>query len=163
MPVSGLEETSREMAHPSTTPGVTRRRLLELGARGGLMLPLVDLSSIATADVADRWPSKRLDSAQARRVDPGQFLSERQLRAWNVDLDALGLRPTGSSAERIYVDALASRLERAGVKELHYESVPFRRWSPKKWSLTVVAGGPAAAPSAWRRMSPTRGHSRRAA
>jgi hypothetical protein len=128
------------MTHPSTTQGVTRRRVLELGARGALMLPLIDLSQIATAEAAARWPSKRLDLAQARSVDPGQFLSERQLRAWDIELDALGLRPTGSSAERTYVDALASRLERAGVQQLHFDSVPFRRWTPSKWSLAVVAG-----------------------
>ena len=133
------------MTHASTAQGVTRRRLLEVGARGALAASLIDLSSIASAGATASWPSRQLGAAQARRVDAGQFLSARQLRAWDVELDALGLRATGSSRERSYVDALASRLERAGVKQLHFDSVPFRRWSASSWSLDVVAG-PGAGP-----------------
>jgi hypothetical protein len=127
------------MIHQSSIHGVTRRRLLELGARGALMLPLTDLNVIAGGESPARWPRTRLGAAQARAVDPAQFLSARQLWAWGVELDALGLRPTGSTAERAYVDALASRLERAGVQQLHFDSVPFRRWSPRRWSLAVVS------------------------
>jgi hypothetical protein len=111
-----------------------------VGARGALAVPLIDLTSIASAEATARWPSRQLDAAQARRVDSGQFLSAGQLRAWDVELDALGLRPTGSATERSYVDALVSRLERAGVKQLHFDSVPFRRWSASKWSLAVITG-----------------------
>lgn len=127
------------MGYPTSGTRVTRRRLLELGARGALAVPLIDLASIASADAAGRWPSKQLSAAQARNVDPRQFLSAGQLRAWDIELDALGLRPTGSGTERTYVEALASRLERAGVKQLHFDSVPFRRWSASKWSLNVVS------------------------
>ncbi len=129
------------MTHASTAHGLTRRRLLELGVGGALAVPLIDLAAIAPAEATTaRWPGKGLDAAQARQVDPTQFLSARRLRAWNVELDELGLRPTGSAKERRYVEALVSRLERAGVKQLHFDSVPFRRWSARKWSLEVVSG-----------------------
>ena len=128
------------MSYPTSGSRVTRRRLLELGARGALAVQLIDLASIAAADAGGRWPSEQLGAAQARNVDPRQFLSAGQLRAWDIELDALGLRPTGSGKERTYVEALVSRLERAGVKQLQFDSVPFRRWSASKWSLEVVSG-----------------------
>ena len=128
------------MIEEGMTRGVTRRRLLELGARGAVALPLTELAAIGSAEAAARWPSKQLIGVRAQRVDRGQFLSAGQLRAWDVELDALGLRPTGSQTEHKYVDALVSRLERAGVQQLHFDSVPFRRWSPSKWSLRVITG-----------------------
>jgi hypothetical protein len=58
-----------------------------------------------------------------------------QLLDWQRELDALGLRATGSPVHEGYVDVLHERLRRAGVGDLRFESLPHRRWLADGWSL----------------------------
>src|SRR4051812_14064675 len=101
---------------------LTRRRLLELAgttAAGTLLLPYADALA---------------------RVSGSGFTSAAQLTAWQRDLDRMGLRATGSSVQERYVDQLRDRLERAGVQQLRFESVPHKRWLADSWSLSVASG-----------------------
>lgn len=131
-------------------PEITRRRLLELGAAGaaaGMAGPLADPLASALAARRPRWPTARLGPGAARSVDPRQFLPASQLLAWQRELDAVGLRATGTREHERYVDRLRDRLERVGVRHVGFEPVPLRRWSVGRgsWSLAVVAG-PGAGP-----------------
>jgi hypothetical protein len=101
---------------------MTRRRLLELAgtaAAGTVLLPSVDALA---------------------RVGSSRFMSARQLLAWQSELDKMGLRATGSAVQERYVDTLRDRLGRAGVRQLHFESVPHKRWLADSWSLNVTSG-----------------------
>jgi hypothetical protein len=60
-----------------------------------------------------------------------------QLFEWQRELDALGLRATGSPVQEGYVEVLHERLERAGVRDVHFEPLPHRRWLADSWSLHV--------------------------
>ena len=93
------------------------------------------------------WPSAPLSPADAQQVDANQFLSTGQLRDWQVDLDRRGLRATGSVAHEDYVDELARRLRAVGVKDLRFEALPMRRWTPRRWSIDIVGGPSAGAPA----------------
>ncbi len=128
----------------SRSPEITRRRLLELGAAAavaGMADPLADPFTALGAR-PPRWPTGRLGSAAARTVDARQFLPAGQLLAWQRELDAVGLRATGTREHERYVDRLRGRLERAGVRHLGFEPVPLRRWSVRRgsWSLAVLGG-----------------------
>ncbi|MFN8132584.1 MAG: hypothetical protein U0R70_13625 [Solirubrobacteraceae bacterium] len=130
----------------STSPEITRRRLLELGAAAvaaGVAGPVLD--PLAAFGAPARWPAARLGPAAARTVDARQFLSASQLLAWQRELDAIGLRATGTPEHERYVDRLHDRLGRAGVSHVGFEPVPLRRWSvrPGSWSLTVLDGSAA--------------------
>lgn len=119
---------------------LTRRRLLQLGAGaaigGGILPHLSGMPPEAWASAAGlRWPSARLRHRDAVRVDPAQFLPAAQLLEWQRELDALGLRATGSPAHEGYVDLLHERLQRAGVRDVRFESLPHRRWLADSWSL----------------------------
>ena len=122
----------------------TRRRLLELAARTAgvaIAAPLVD--PLAALSSSPRWPSGPLPPRAAHRVDPAQFLSQSQLFAWQQQLDRMGLRATASPVHERYVDQLRDRLERAGVMQLRFESVPLDRWTTDAWSLRVLGGSSA--------------------
>jgi hypothetical protein len=88
-----------------------------------------------------RWPSAQLSRRDAGRVDPAQFMPGGQLLAWHRELDALGLRATGSPVHEGYIDVLRDRLASAGVGQLHFESVPHRRWLAQEWSLHAGTQG----------------------
>jgi hypothetical protein len=108
-----------------SSEGLTRRRLLEAG--------------LATAGAGALGPLAA--SGGARGVDPHRFASAAQLRRWHRQLDGLGLRATGTRPHEHYVDVLRERLERAGVQQLHFEPVPFRRWTTSSWKLELLGGG----------------------
>jgi hypothetical protein len=121
---------------------LTRRRLLELGARSlaaGAVLPVG--SAYARAGAGPRWPTGTLGAGHARRVEAAQFMPPAQLLEWQRELDRLGLRATGSAVHERYVDTLRGRLERAGVRELRFEPLPHRRWLAESWSLDLDSGG----------------------
>ena len=122
---------------------MTRRRLLKLGA-GSVAASAIapPASARVRASVSTRWPTGSLGPRGAVEVDAGQFLSAAQLLEWQRELDALGLRATGSVVQERYVDTLRQRLERAGVRQLHFESLPHRRWLADAWSLHISGGGP---------------------
>jgi hypothetical protein len=80
------------------------------------------------------------------QVDPGEFMPANQFAQWMRELDRLGpegqkgLRATGSPAHERYIDVLAELLERAGVTDVRFESVPMTRWTTNDWSLEVLDG-----------------------
>ena len=98
---------------------------------------------------ATRWPKGRLTAGDAVRVDASQFMPASQFRSWHAALEKIGpadqkgLRATGSAAHEHYVDDLLDDLGRAGVKQVHTESLSMRRWTTGTWSLDLV-DGPAA-------------------
>lgn len=114
---------------------LTRRRLLQLGAGA------VAAGGLGWSDRADaaglRWPAGRLHAHDATHVRSAQFMPARQLLEWHRELDAIGLRATGSPAHEGYIDVLHDRLRRAGVQDLRFEGVPHRRWLAGTWSLHV--------------------------
>jgi hypothetical protein len=77
-----------------------------------------------------------LDPTTGRAATPG-FASAAQLHDWQEDLDGRGLRATASPAHERYVDVLADRLERAGVRDVHAERVAVRRWTARRWALEL--------------------------
>ncbi len=90
--------------------------------------------------------SRPLPASAAVTVDRSQFLPSSQMRQWHVELDARGLRATGSPAHEAYIDALHDRFIQAGVKDVRYEDVEMQRWTPTAWGLTVGEGGGAPEP-----------------
>lgn len=126
------------MTTSENTPAVTRRAALAGAATAAAGIALGG-PPIARA-ARHRWPSAALSAAQARRIDPDQFLPASQLRSWQSQLDGLGLRATASRAEGRYIDQSAARLERAGVAGVHLESLSIQRWTPRRWSLEVGSG-----------------------
>jgi hypothetical protein len=116
---------------------LTRRRLLGLAA-GSIAAELTwpVLASAATHS-SMRWPTASLLPVDAQRVNAAQFMPSAQLLQWHEQLDAVGLRATGSPVHEHYIDVLRARLARAGVGQLRFESVPHRRWLAQSWSLRV--------------------------
>lgn len=90
----------------------------------------------------ETWPNRALTAADASKVDPLQFISEAQLKAWAIETDAQGLRATGNIAHDAYIDRLAARLRCAGVQDVHFEDVPVTRWEAEKWALKVPGATP---------------------
>lgn len=118
---------------------LTRRRLLEATAGSVAANALAPAASaLHLVAPSPRWPTRRLGSRDAARVTDAQFLPASQLLQWHRELDALGLRATGSAVHEGYVDTLRDRLERAGVESLRFESVPHRRWLGDSWSLRLT-------------------------
>jgi len=128
---------------------VSRRRFLAMGgtvAAAGTLGPWLDP---LPAFGASKWPKGRLGARDAIRVKESDFMPVGQFRRWNDALDRIGpanqkgLRATGSKAHEGYVDDLRDDLERAGVEQLHFESVPMERWTTTKWSLDLLDGAAA--------------------
>ena len=71
-------------------------------------------------------------------MDPSQFLPVAQLREWHEQLDAMGMRASGTSVHESYIDQLVSLLKQVGVSHVHTEPVPLDRWSATTWSLEVT-------------------------
>ena len=128
---------------------ISRRRFLAMGGAaavagtvGGWMDPL-------SARGATRWPTAGLSVRDAVRVRQSQFMPVGQFLRWNHALDRLGpanqrgLRATGSADTEHYIDTLRDDLDRAGVKQLHFDEVPFRRWTTDTWSLDLLRGSQA--------------------
>lgn len=124
-------------AHPRTLFRFPLRSQSMLRAAGTLAIACA-LS--ACASQPGPWPAGALPPAAAVTVDATQFLSTKQLVEWQADLDARGLRATGSAQHEAYIDALHERLARAGVKQLRYETVRFPQWSvaPGNWKLQLA-------------------------
>jgi hypothetical protein len=110
------------MEAPARSGGVTRRRLLE-GAGAAAALPVLGSLGGTEADAAGGGLRG--------------FTTAERLRAWQRQLDGMGLRATASDANERYIDVLHDRLERAGVRDLRLERVPIRRWTARRWSLEL--------------------------
>ena len=115
-----------------------RNLLLGAGALAGAALAADAGHDVAGASTLS-WPVKRLGSKGATTVDASQFLSVAQLRQWHEELDAMGMRSTGSPVHEHFIDVLVSRLRQAGVDQVHTEPVPLERWSAHAWSLQHAA------------------------
>jgi hypothetical protein len=89
----------------------------------------------ASPGVPVTWPTKRLGSEAAITVDASQFLPEAQLRQWHEELDALGMRSTGSPVHEHYIDLMIDRLKAVGVSQVHSQPVPLEKWTAEQWSL----------------------------
>src|SRR5262249_45259124 len=147
----GLEGRPRMSHLDHAERAFSRRKFLAMGgalAAAGTVGSWVDPRSTL---VSSAWPKGPLVDADAVRVRESQFLSVGQFRQLHKDADRVGpanqrgLRATGSEEEARYVDGLREQLEDFGVVDLHFESVPMRRWTTTEWSLDVVsgtAGGP---------------------
>lgn len=123
------------------TTELSRRSVLLGGAAAaGLALTGVPAQG-ATSKSA--WPTAKLTGASAQKVTDAQFMPRRQIHAWQEALNDVGLRATGSTSHHRYIDGLASRMERVGLKNVTYEGVGFNRWTPGTWSLDVVGGSSA--------------------
>ncbi|MES2719356.1 MAG: PA domain protein [Pseudomonadota bacterium] len=117
-----------------------------LASCGGSSNPAATTASSIASNACqgqESWPNRALTAADASKVDPQQFISEAQLKAWAIETDAQGLRATGNLAHDAYIDRLAARLRCAGVQDVHFEDVPVTRWEAKKWSLNVPGATPA--------------------
>ena len=105
---------------------------------------------------ATRSPRPVRDGAASWKIDPHKFPPADLLKTWQRQLDELGLRATGTRVHERYIDTLHERLQRAGVKDVHSESVPFKRWTTHDWKLEIV-GGTSAGPVKTASYIPTRG------
>lgn len=81
------------------------------------------------------------------QVDGQDFTSAAQLREWHRQLDALGLRATGSAAQEKYIDDLIDMFVAAGLNpaDITTQDVAFQQWSlinpddPNAYQLNVIA------------------------
>ncbi|MHA7925685.1 MAG: hypothetical protein ACX936_10820 [Marinobacter sp.] len=89
---------------------------------------------------SDDWPTANLPAQAALTVDDTQFLPQSMMREWHVQLDNLGVRPTGSEAHEAYTDELYKRLQKAGVENLYFEELEIDKWTPESWSLSIADG-----------------------
>ena len=139
----------------TTATPITRRRLLEAGfataAAGALM------RSPTSVLAATRSPRSARNGAVGWKIDPHEFPSADLLKTWQRQLDGLGLRATGTRVHERYIDTLHERLQRAGVEHVHFEPVPFKRWTTNDWKLEVV-GGSSAGPVKTASYIPYTGH-----
>lgn len=125
---------------------VSRRKFLAMGgglAAAGTVGSWIDPWSILVSPAASK---SRLTDADAMRVRDSEFASVGQFRQLHREADRVGdgiqrgLRSSGSDDEARYVDGLRQQLESSGVVDLHFESVPMRRWTVRTWSLELVGG-----------------------
>jgi len=138
--------------HDDDQRDLSRRTFLAMGgsvAAAGVLGPLADpIAALAKRPV---WPKGRLTARDAVRVRDSQFMPVSQFRRWHDALDRIGpknqkgLRATGSAAHEGYIDTLLEDLRRAGIRQLHAESVPMERWSADRWSLDLLDGAGAGA------------------
>lgn len=121
----------------------TRRQFLSRSASAAAAAGMLSLSAGTVARAVGKtgsWPSAALNTRDAVRVNPAQFMGVGQLEDWEQALDDLGLRATDSAAHNRYIQSLAARLEAVGVQQVRTEPVAFTKWAPSNWNLTVVAG-----------------------
>ena len=139
----------------TTATPITRRHLLEAGlataAAGALM------RSPTSVLAATRSPRPVRHGAATWKIDPHKFPPADLLKTWQRQLDELGLRATGTRVHERYIDTLHERLQRAGVEDVHSESVPFKRWTTHEWKLEIV-GGTSAGPVKTASYIPYTGH-----
>lgn len=103
-----------------------------------LLLASVDISADSS-----RWPKSSLSEMDAINLNPNQFISIDQHKAWQIDLDERGLRAAGSLAHESYIDALRLRLSEAGISEIYEEPVTLTQWKVNSWSLELPGKLPA--------------------
>ncbi|MFK0174082.1 hypothetical protein ACIQU5_35465 [Streptomyces sp. NPDC090306] len=108
------------------------------------------------------WPSGHVPAVPGARIPDGGFLGLGVLDTWQRDLDARGLRATGSDAHHAYVASLVDRLGRVGVDDVRRETLPLRRWTPLSWRLSVAGSDgpvdiPLVAPVAYSGSTPAEG------
>ncbi|MFF7333334.1 hypothetical protein [Streptomyces sp. NPDC008150] len=128
---------------PGRPTGPNRRTLLGAAASAGAALALT--TPAATASAASRtnasaWPQQTLSGSATREVAPDQFMPLSQMHTWQEAIDAIGLRATGTRSHHAYIDDLAARMERVGIRNVTTDPVPLNRWQPSAWQLDVTGG-----------------------
>lgn len=98
------------------TTDISRRRMLQAAG--------LSAGAVATGAMPS-WAASR----------PGVVDAD-TLWSWNEKVASFGCRLTGSRAHTRYVDWLAGKLERTGLR-VHRDRLTFTRWAPKRWSLTI--------------------------
>jgi len=131
---------------PHTPPGDPRRlsrRQIMLGAGAVAGAAIVGPNALAGASSAAplTWPTERLGREAAVTVDGSQFLPASQLLQWHEELDALGMRSTGSRVHEHYIDLLIDQLKAVGVSQVHTEPVALKKWTAQQWSLELGGTG----------------------
>ncbi len=121
----------------TTATPITRRRLLEAGFATAAAGALVRSPASVLAGPGLRT---RPGTGAAWKIDPREFPSAHRLKTWQRQLDELGLRATGTRVHEHYIDTLHERLERAGVRHVHTDAVPFKRWTTHDRKLEIVGG-----------------------
>ncbi|WP_107706349.1 hypothetical protein [Nocardioides allogilvus] len=99
------------------SPDLSRRGLLRAGSLAGG-------AALLTRAVEPAY------GAAARGVDP------RKMWRWHEELAERGPRLTGNRAHSEYIEFLAARLGRMGLR-VHRDRLTFTRWDPKRWGLSV--------------------------
>lgn len=94
-------------------------------------------SKTRTAD-KEGFPAGTLTAFDALNANPSEFLPSQTLKDWHIALDKVGLRTTGSPAHEAYIDTIYQRLQKAGVKDLHFEETSINRWTANTWGLEVA-------------------------
>lgn len=122
--------------------GISRRALLAGSAASGAALALG-----AAPWARARHSRGELGRVAARRIDAREFTGARTLERWQRELDRMGLRAAASRANEDYIDVLAERLERAGIRDLTSERVPIERWTALDWSLELFDDARTALPT----------------
>lgn len=100
-------------------------------------MSLAPANAFAVSDRGNSWPTAQLSASAAREVDASQFMSTKQLKAYGKEVNALGLRATGSPKSEKYIAKLALRLRKAGLQNVRSEPVPMMQWLADSWSLSV--------------------------
>ena len=126
-------------------PPVMSRRDVLKGALLVAATPLIGGAVVAACSSGAKPRSSppttsTLPPSAARTVDPAQFMSVAQLTDWHHELDAMGMRATGSAVHERYIDQLHDRLARAGVGSLREEPVSIDRWTTASWALEIPDG-----------------------
>jgi hypothetical protein len=154
--ITWVEADDRRRDGAPDAAELTRRRLLEAGLLTAGAAALASLPGTASALASGRQALRPL-GADLGKVDPREFPSAKVLRRWQRQLDHLGLRATGTRVHEHYIDTLHHRLHRAGVENLRFEAVPFKRWTTSSWKLEIV-GGSSAGPVKTASYIPYTGH-----
>ncbi|WP_405904083.1 hypothetical protein OG696_35830 [Streptomyces sp. NBC_00656] len=82
-------------------------------------------------------PTGPARSVPGTRIADGSFVGPGVLDVWQRELDARGLRATGSDSHHDYIASLADRLAFVGVSDIRQEVLPLRRWTPQRVRLAL--------------------------
>lgn len=128
---------------PGRSLPIGRRTLLgAAAAAAGASILGSNSAAASTRRQSPQWPRGVITGASAGSVDASQFMPRSQIHSWQEAVDDIGLRATGSRSHHSYVDRLAERMEKVGIRKVRTDAVPLTRWQPSRWQLDIVGAGP---------------------